>query len=197
MRGLSGVGGCSGRAIKPIPISWMGGIETRRDAAEFLLLGANYVQITPAVMQYGACIIDDLTNGLHRYLREKALPCLWALQGSVLRMWRNWARSTAAPSFCRVLIAKVLGLRALLPHVRADLPCQGNQPVWEKSRPVNLIRRGRRRWKLPCCVIAYFPPKRLPSKSVTVLPLREDSRPSASPFSTFKACFLWSLSALR
>lgn len=81
MRGLSGVGGCSGRAIKPIPISGMGGIETRRDAAEFLLLGANYVQITPAVMQYGACIIDDLTNGLHRYLREKALPCLWALQG--------------------------------------------------------------------------------------------------------------------
>ena len=98
VRGLSGVGGYSGRAIKPIalrfvwelasdpqlkniPISGVGGIETWRDAAEFLLLGANHVQITTAVMQYGARIIDDLLDGLRWYLREKALPRLSALQG--------------------------------------------------------------------------------------------------------------------
>ncbi len=98
VRGMSGVGGYSGRAVKPIalrfiwemasdpqlrnvPISGMGGVDTWRDAVEFLLLGANHVQITTAVMQYGARIIDDLIDGLTWYLREKALPHLSDLQG--------------------------------------------------------------------------------------------------------------------
>jgi len=98
VQGSSGVGGYSGPAVKPIalrfiwemasdsklcnvPLSGMGGIETWRDAIEFLLLGANHVQITTAVMQYGARIIDDLLDGLTWYLREKALPCLSQLQG--------------------------------------------------------------------------------------------------------------------
>lgn len=98
IKGLSGVGGYSGRAVKPIalrfiwemardtqlrnvPISGMGGIETWKDAVEFLLLGANHVQITTAVMQYGARIIDDLIDGLTWYLREKALSNLSDLEG--------------------------------------------------------------------------------------------------------------------
>jgi len=98
VKGRSGVGGYSGRAVKPIalrfiwemaedkqlrhvPISGMGGIETWRDAVEFLLLGANHVQITTAAMQYGARIIEDLLEGLTWYLREKAFPRLSDLQG--------------------------------------------------------------------------------------------------------------------
>lgn len=98
VQGRSGVGGYSGRAVKPIalrfiwemasdpklhnvPISGMGGIDTWRDATEFLLLGANHVQITTSVMQYGARIIDDLIDGLTWYLREKALSHLSQLQG--------------------------------------------------------------------------------------------------------------------
>ena len=98
VQGRSGVGGYSGRAVKPIalrfiwemasdpqlhsvPISGMGGVDTWRDAVEFLLLGANHVQITTAVMQYGARIIDDLLDGLTWYLREKALLRLVDLQG--------------------------------------------------------------------------------------------------------------------
>ncbi len=98
VRGMSGVGGYSGRAVKPIalrfvwemasdpelnnvPISAMGGIDTWRDAVEFLLLGANHVQITTSVMQYGARIIDDLLDGLTWYMREKALTRLSDLQG--------------------------------------------------------------------------------------------------------------------
>ncbi len=90
IKGLSGIGGYSGKAIKPIalrfiwelasdaslkhvPISAMGGIETWSDAVEFLLLGANHVQITTSIMQYGVRIIDDLIDGLTWYLREKAL----------------------------------------------------------------------------------------------------------------------------
>ncbi len=98
VRGMSGVGGYSGRAVKPIalrfiwelssdktlldvPVSAMGGIDTWRDAASFIILGANHVQITTSVMQYGLRIIDDLIDGLTWYLREKALPGLSELEG--------------------------------------------------------------------------------------------------------------------
>ncbi len=98
VKGMSGIGGYSGRAVKPIalrfiwemasdpqlhkvPLSGMGGVDTWRDAVEFLLLGANHVQITTAVMQYGARIIDDLLDGLTWYMREKAFSHLSELQG--------------------------------------------------------------------------------------------------------------------
>lgn len=98
VRGCSGVGGYSGKAVKPIalrfiwemasceelknvPISGMGGIDTWRDAVEFLVLGANHVQITTSVMQYGARIIDDLLEGLELYLKEKALDSVRSLIG--------------------------------------------------------------------------------------------------------------------
>ena len=93
--GKSAVSGYSGKAVKPIalrfihdmavcdklkcvPLSGMGGIETWRDAAEFLALGCSNLQITTAVMQYGYGIINDLKAGLGNYLKEHgyaALPC--------------------------------------------------------------------------------------------------------------------------
>ncbi|HHO55851.1 MAG TPA: NAD-dependent dihydropyrimidine dehydrogenase subunit PreA [Trueperaceae bacterium] len=88
--GLGGHGGYAGPAVKPIalsflsevmqleetrdyrvPISGMGGIQTWRDAAEFLLLGATSLQVCTAVMHYGFRIIDDLTDGLSNWLDEK------------------------------------------------------------------------------------------------------------------------------
>ena len=80
-------GGADGLATCPgwenPPISGMGGIETWRDAVEFLLLGADHVQITTAVMQYGLRIIYDLLDGLTLilYLREKALTHVTDLKG--------------------------------------------------------------------------------------------------------------------
>ncbi len=88
VHGMSAVGGYSGNAVKPIALrfieemasdpalqglylSGMGGIETWRDALEFILLGCSSVQVTTAVMQYGYRIIDDLKDGLNRYLAEK------------------------------------------------------------------------------------------------------------------------------
>ena len=106
--GKSSVGGYSGKAVKPIalrfihdmkktkelaqiPISGMGGIETWRDAAEFIALGCETVQVTTSVMQYGYRIIDDLKDGLSHYLNSmgyekvadfvgKALPNLLPAQ---------------------------------------------------------------------------------------------------------------------
>ena len=54
--------------LKDLHFSGMGGIETWQDALEFLLLGCTTLQVTTAVMQYGYRIIDDLKDGLNRYL---------------------------------------------------------------------------------------------------------------------------------
>ena len=93
VHGMSAMGGYSGNAVKPIALrfiaelgrnpalsgmhlSAMGGIETWRDALEFILLGAGSVQVTTAVMQYGYRIIDDLKSGLNDYLAEKGFGCV-------------------------------------------------------------------------------------------------------------------------
>ena len=98
VRGKSIIGGYSGPAVKPIAlrfisdlsrcpelngmhISGMGGIETWRDALEFILLGAGSVQMTTAVMQYGYRIIDDLLEGISEYMKCKGIRSLYDLIG--------------------------------------------------------------------------------------------------------------------
>ena len=88
VHGNSMLGGYSGVAVKPIAlrfiaemsssdsikghhISGMGGVETWRDALEFMLLGAASIQITTAVMEYGYRIIDDLVSGLQIYMAQR------------------------------------------------------------------------------------------------------------------------------
>ena len=101
VRNQSSVGGYSGKAVKPIalrfihslracpelaavPVSGMGGIETWRDAAEFIAMGCRNVQITTAVMQYGYRIIEDLNEGLSLYLAESGFHRLDDLVGQAL-----------------------------------------------------------------------------------------------------------------
>ncbi|WP_407311368.1 NAD-dependent dihydropyrimidine dehydrogenase subunit PreA [Desulfosporosinus sp. SB140] len=99
--GKSCVGGYSGKTVKPIalrfihdlrkhpalkdtPISGMGGIETWRDAAEFIALGCANLQVTTSVMQYGYRLIDDLKNGLSLYLGEKGFSSVQDMVGMAL-----------------------------------------------------------------------------------------------------------------
>lgn len=95
------VSGYSGRAIKPIalryilemaknpimqytPLSGIGGIETWRDALEYLQLGCTNVQVCTAVMQYGFRIIDDLIEGMQTYLAQRGLDRLDTVIGEEL-----------------------------------------------------------------------------------------------------------------
>lgn len=99
--GTSTVGGYSGNAVKPIalrfihdlkkhrdlktvPVSGMGGIETWKDAAEFLSLGCETVQVTTAVMLYGYRVIDDLTDGLSHYLTDHGYTSVSEMIGRAL-----------------------------------------------------------------------------------------------------------------
>ncbi len=56
---------------KNIPISGIGGVETWRDAAEFMALGAGTVQVCTAAMHYGFKIVDDMKDGLSNWMDGK------------------------------------------------------------------------------------------------------------------------------
>ena len=93
------ISGYSGRAVRPIALrhilelaqmpekvelSGIGGIETWRDALEFIQLGCTNVQVCTAVMQYGYRIIDDLILGLQRYMAKRGVSQLRELVGELL-----------------------------------------------------------------------------------------------------------------
>ena len=101
VNGKCSVSGYSGKAVKPIalkfiydlasckklsniPISGIGGIETWRDALDFLLLGCRNVQVATAVMQYGYRIIDDLIQGMQLYMKDKGISSLDEIIGKGL-----------------------------------------------------------------------------------------------------------------
>lgn len=96
--GLSTYGGLSGPALKPIAlrctaeiaqkvnldIASSGGITTWQDCAEFLLLGANTLQICTSVLRYGIGIIEDLKRGLEGWMKEKGFQNLTEVIGKSL-----------------------------------------------------------------------------------------------------------------
>ena len=99
--GKQTISGYSGRAIKPIALryiyqmasnpimkniqfSGIGGIETWRDALEFIQLGCHNVQVCTAVMEYGYRIIDDLVLGLQTYMAERGIEHVSDLVGEQL-----------------------------------------------------------------------------------------------------------------
>ncbi|GFZ33740.1 dihydropyrimidine dehydrogenase subunit B [Clostridium zeae] len=101
VEGKTSVGGYSGKAVKPIalrfihnmkacealknvPISGMGGIETWKDAAEFLSLGCENLQITTSVMQYGYRVIEDLIEGMKLYLSYQGYKTVTEFIGKAL-----------------------------------------------------------------------------------------------------------------
>ena len=98
------VSGYSGRAVRPIALrhilelaqsipqtelSGIGGIETWRDALEFIQLGCDNVQVCTAVMQYGYRIINDLTLGLQRYMAKRGITQLQQFVGEQLPKFLN------------------------------------------------------------------------------------------------------------
>jgi len=102
-------GGYCGPAVKPIalnmvaeiardqqtanlPISAIGGIETWRDAAEFMALGAGNVQVCTAAMTYGFKIVEEMIDGLSRWMDEKGYKTLDDFVGMAVPNVVNWER---------------------------------------------------------------------------------------------------------
>lgn len=89
VEGYSTPGGFSYKAVKPIALakvmaiaqmikaefngfslSGMGGVETGKDAAEFILLGADTVQVCSGVMVHGYPLVKKLCGGLQQFMAE-------------------------------------------------------------------------------------------------------------------------------
>lgn len=95
-------GGYCNRAIKPIAlyhlsriakdnvlrqkvkISAMGGIRTWQDAAEFMTLGADTIQVCSAIMESGYGIASVLARGLAIYLRNKGFSSISDIVGKAI-----------------------------------------------------------------------------------------------------------------
>jgi len=95
VNGMSAFQGASGRMIRPIalrcvlelaaatglPISATGGCYTWQDAAQFILAGAQTVQVCSAIMEYGYGIIDKLKSGLLTYMEQKGFETIEDFRG--------------------------------------------------------------------------------------------------------------------
>ena len=100
-------GGYCGSAVKPIAlhmvaeiarsaetkgldISAIGGITTWRDAAEFIALGANALQVCTAAMLYGFKIVEDLNEGLSDFMDAKGYKSIDDFRGMAIQNTVNW-----------------------------------------------------------------------------------------------------------
>jgi dihydropyrimidine dehydrogenase (NAD+) subunit PreA len=104
--GRSSHGGYCGPAVKPIalhmvrelaadpeiglPLSGIGGVAGWRDAAEFLLLGCRSVQVCTAAMHYGFRIVEDMIDGLSRWMDEKGFATVEDFRGLSLPKVTEW-----------------------------------------------------------------------------------------------------------
>lgn len=101
VNGKSSISGYSGAAVKPIALrfiaqmardealkgiqlSGIGGIETWRDALEFMLLGSRNVQVTTGIMQYGYRIVEDMISGVSHFMDERGVGSLDEIIGKAL-----------------------------------------------------------------------------------------------------------------
>lgn len=96
--GYSTSGGLSGKSIKPIglrciadiakavelPIVATGGISNWKDSVEYISLGANALQICTEVMLRGTGIINNLCEGLSKYLLRKGFSSINDFRGAAL-----------------------------------------------------------------------------------------------------------------
>ena len=100
-------GGYCGPAVKPValnmvaeiardpetaslPISAIGGIGTWRDAAEFITLGAETVQVCTAAMVYGFKIIEEMLDGLNTWMDSKGYSSIGDFRGAAVKNIVDW-----------------------------------------------------------------------------------------------------------
>lgn len=103
---MSSNGGYCGAAVKPIalhmvarlaqekdfgiPISGIGGVTNWRDALEFILLGSSSVQVCTEVMLRGYRIVQDMIDGLSRYMTEKGFNTVPEMVGKAVPSYSDW-----------------------------------------------------------------------------------------------------------
>ena len=155
--------------MQKVQYSGVGGIETWKDALEFIQLGCRNVQVCTAVMQYGYRIIEDLTMGLQHYMADRGVENLADLVGERLPQFRlpsNLDRDTVAyPKFDA---QKCIGCG------RCTISCAdgGHQaltfdPVARRPQLIGPKCVGCHLCRLVCPVGAISSSKRVPKRAAT------------------------------
>lgn len=110
VEGYTTPGGYSSKAVKPIALrmvmeiatlirkefpgrtlSGIGGVETGADAAQFILLGADTVQVCTGVMKFGYGMVKDLCEGLLSFMESKGFETLEDFKGHSLQYFTTHA----------------------------------------------------------------------------------------------------------
>lgn len=93
------VGGYSGPGIKPIglravydvrkemdiPIIGVGGISNWRDAVEYILAGANALQVGTAIYYRGFSVFDEINRGIEAYMNEEGYTSIEDFSGLAVK----------------------------------------------------------------------------------------------------------------
>lgn len=177
------VSGLSGRAVKPIALrfildlskndvmknlqlSGIGGIETWRDALEFIQLGCSNVQVCTAVMQYGYRIIEDLKLGLQYEMARRGVTQLNDLVGELLDSFvkpSDLDRST--------IVYPVINHDKCIGCGRCYISCMdgGHQAISFENRKPRIVGSkcvGCHLCRLVCPSTAIQPAKRIPKRAI-------------------------------
>lgn len=153
VEGYSTAGGYSGMAVRPIAlrmvmecarlaqaefgatprsISGIGGIETGGDAAQFMLLGANTVQVCTGVMIHGYGLVKDLCRGLGAFMDQHGFTSVEQFRGRSLPFM-----TTHAELVRRQAEAKAMEAGANRGAVTKDTQWSGDTFVEQSSRLVS------------------------------------------------------------
>lgn len=99
VNGYTAIGGISGNAVKPIglkcvaeckeatglPVSGVGGISSWSEGVEYLLMGANQLQVCTEIMLRGFKIITGMNKGLEKYMDERNIKTVDDLIGDLYK----------------------------------------------------------------------------------------------------------------
>jgi dihydropyrimidine dehydrogenase (NAD+) subunit PreA len=77
-------------ATRDLPISGIGGIGNWRDAAEFIALGAGSVQVCTAAMLHGFRIVEEMKDGLSRWMDEHGYRSVAELSRKAVPNTTDW-----------------------------------------------------------------------------------------------------------
>ncbi len=99
-------GGYCGAAVRPIalhmvaalardpgfniPVSGIGGVTNWRDAVEFIALGSSSVQVCTEVMLRGYRIVEDMIDGLTRFMVEQGFQTIDEMVGKAVPAYSEW-----------------------------------------------------------------------------------------------------------
>ena len=89
--------GDPGRVPRPHAVSGIGGIETGNDAAQFILLGCDTVQVCTGVMKFGYRCVHEMQDQLSAFMEHHKFKTLADFKGHSLQVLHHARRPGEAP----------------------------------------------------------------------------------------------------